>query len=742
MSRLLYRLGKFSVRRRRSVLAAWILIAVAIGVVGGALGGAPSEDFSMPGTESQTAIDLLTERFPAQSGASVRAVVADPDGGSLAGRQSDLVAYGQRLAGIEGVVEVTDFNDPAEAGRHLSVDGTVAYLDVTFSTSGMDMGPEKLAALEAAAAPLDGAGLATAFGGDIMGEQPEPASEMIGLGVAIVVLLFAFGSVIAMGLPILTALIGLAVGLGSITVLSAFISVTETAPMLASMIGLAVGIDYALFIVTRHRQFLAEGHIPAEAAARATATSGGAVLFAGITVIIAICGLAFAGIPMVTTMGFATAGVVAVAVAVALTLLPALLGFAGRKIDRLRVPGLKIRTEDDATSLSGRWARRVTGRPWPWLIASLAVLGALTLPLASLRLGMTDAGNDPPASTTRRAYDLLADGFGAGFNGPLMVVVDLAAVDPATRQAAVGAVAESVSTTDGVVAAFPGAINADGDVAMVIAMPATSPQDAATSDLVHHLRHDVLASATATGAGPAAGARASITGTAAAFIDISDLLADRLPLFIGTVLLLSFLLLTVVFRSVLVPLKAAVANLLSIGGAYGVVVAVFQWGWGKELIGLQETVPIVSFLPMMLFAILFGLSMDYEVFILSRVREEYVRTGDPDRSVVTGISTSARVISAAALIMISVFGSFALGADPIIKMFGLGLATAVLLDATVVRMVFVPATMALLGARNWWLPKTLDRILPNLDVEGAHLFDGDTPEPPAGAKAPAGTEAA
>jgi RND superfamily putative drug exporter len=629
------------------------------------------------------------------------------------------------------------------------VDGKVAYLDVTFSTSGMDMGPEKLEALEAAAAPLDGAGLATAFGGDIMGEQSQPASEMVGLGVAIVVLLFAFGSVIAMGLPIATALIGLAVGLGSITVLSAFVSVTETAPMLASMIGLAVGIDYALFVVTRHRQFLAEGHIPAEAAARATATSGGAVLFAGITVIIAISGLAFAGIPMVTTMGFATAGVVAVAVAVALTLLPALLGFAGRKIDRLRVPGLKIRTEDDATSFSGRWARKVTGRPWPWLIASLAVLGTLTIPLASLRLGMTDAGNDPPASTTRQAYDLLADGFGPGFNGPLMVVVDLAGVDASRRQAAVGAVAQAVSATDGVVAAFPGAVNPGGDVAMVIAIPTTSPQDAATSELVHHLRTDVLAAATATG-GPAGGAHVYITGTAAAFIDISDLLADRLPIFIGTVLLLSFLLLTVVFRSVLVPLKAAVANLLSIGGAYGVVVAVFQWGWGKELIGLQETVPIVSFLPMMLFAILFGLSMDYEVFILSRVREEYVRTGNADTSVVTGISTSARVITAAALIMISVFGSFALGADPIIKMFGLGLATAVLLDATVVRMVFVPATMALLGARNWWLPKALDRILPNLDIEGAHLFDGDTPGPgfdgdtleaPAGTE-PAGTEAA
>ncbi|MGH8998660.1 MAG: MMPL family transporter [Acidimicrobiia bacterium] len=730
MSRLLYRLGSFSVRRRRWVLAAWILVAVAIGAVGGALGGQTSEDFAIPGTESQAALDLLSERFPEQSGSSVRAVVAAPEGVDLSTPTPAMQDFAVRLAGVDGVAEVTDPVDPPTWARHLAADGTIAYLDVTFTTEPVDMGPEVLDALKAAAAPLDDAGYTTAFGGDIMAEASEPASEMMGLGVAVVVLLFAFGSVIAMGLPIVTALIGLAVGMGGITTASAFWSVSEIAPMLAMMIGLAVGIDYALFVVTRHRQFLAEGYAPEEAAARATATAGGAVLFAGATVVIAITGLALAGIPMVTVMGLATAGVVAVAVAVALTLLPAMLGFAGRRIDRLRVPGLRIRAENDARSLSGRWARKVTVRPLPWLIGSLAFLGLLIVPLGSLQLAMPDAGNDPPGSTTRIDYDLLSEGFGDGFNSPLAVVVDLAGVPAADRDAAVADLTDAVAGAPGVVAAFPGGTNPGGDLAMITAMPSTSHQDAATAEVVHRLRDDVLPAAVADG--PAAGAVASITGSAAYVIDMSDLLARRLPVFIGAVLLLSFGLLVAVFRSLVVPAKAAIANLLSIGGAYGVIVAVFQWGWGADLFGVAETMPIISFLPMMMFAILFGLSMDYEVFILSRVREEYVRTGDPHASVVTGIATSARVITAAALIMISVFGSFVLGDDAIIKMFGLGLATAVLLDATVVRMVFVPATMALLGARNWWLPRPLARVLPNLDIEGAHLFDHQPPDGPVG----------
>jgi RND superfamily putative drug exporter len=678
-----------------------------ITAIGGSLGGKSSESFSMPGVEAQKGADLLMDRFSARS-ATVQAVVGAPDGASLEGRADELDAYAGAIEKVEGVTSVA----PAE----ISPNGKVARLDVTFGTDPSEMDESELKDLEEASAPLRDAGLTTAFGGDLMVQGEEPASEMIGLVVAIVVLLFAFGSVIAMGLPILTALVGLMVGLGGITAASAFVDISDVAPMLATMIGLAVGIDYALFIVTRHRQFMAEGHLPGEAAARSVATAGGAVLFAGVTVIIAITGLAFAGIPMVTIMGLSVAAVVTVSVSVALTLLPAMLGFAGLKIDKLKVPGLKVKAEDDGSSLSGRWARRVTDRPLPWLLGSLAVLGLLAVPLASLRLGMTDAGNNAPGTTGRVAYDLLADGFGPGYNGPLMVVVDLGNAEGADPEATAGALAAAIGEDPGIVAAFPAGVNEDGDVALVTAIPTTSPQDAETSTLVHRLRHDVIPAA-------AGGTDVYVTGTSAYFIDMSDLLSSRLPLFIFAVIGLSFLLLMAVFRSVLVPLKAAVANLLSIGGAYGVIVAVFQWGWGKDLIGLKETVPVVAFVPMMMFAILFGLSMDYEVFILSRVREEYMKTGNPHTSVVTGIASSARVITAAALIMVSVFGSFILGLDPIIKMFGLGLSVAVLLDATIVRMVFVPATMALLGERNWWLPKWLDRILPNLDIEGAHLFD-------------------
>jgi putative drug exporter of the RND superfamily len=717
MSRLLYRLGGFSVRRRRFVLAAWILLAVVTGVVASALGGTPSEDFSMPGTESQAAVDLLKERFPDQSGSSVRAVVEAPDGETLTADDPALLAYAERLAAVEGVLHVSDLNAQ-------SVDGSIGFFEVQFSTDPMDMGPEVTEELEQAATPLADDGFSAAFGGDIVPEQSEPASEAIGFLAAIVVLLFAFGSVIAMGLPLITAVVGLAVGISGIGAASAILPISEVAPMLAMMIGLAVGIDYALFVVTRHRQFLAEGHTPEEAAARATATAGGAVLFAGATVVIAISGLAVAGIPMVTIMGLATAATVTIAVGVALTLLPAMLGFAGRKIDRFKVPGLKIRAEDNAHSASGRWARRVTDRPLPWLIGSLVLLGILIIPTFSLRMGFPDQGNDRPETTTRVAYDLLVEGFGPGFNGPLSVVVDLADVPAAERDATTGRLLDAIGKTEGVAQAFPGATSPEGDVAMIMAFPATSPQSAETSNLIHTLRDDVIPAALGSDSGTSADAY--VTGQAAFMIDMSDLLAGRLPIFIGAVILLSFLLLVAVFRSIVVPLKAAIANLLSIGAAYGVVVAVFQWGWLKDVIGLQETLPVVSFLPMMMFAILFGLSMDYEVFILARVREEYVRSGDPHESVVTGIATSARVITAAALIMITVFGASVLAIDPIMKMFGLGLATAVFIDATVVRMIFVPATMALLGARNWWLPAALDRRLPNLDIEGAHLFESES----------------
>ena len=457
-----------------------------------------------------------------------------------------------------------------------------------------------------------------------------------------------------------------------------------------------------------------------ESAARAVATSGAAVLFAGTTVVIAIMGLAIAGIPAVTIMGLVSAGAVAVMVALALTLLPALLGFAGHRIDAVRLPGSKRRAARRASQAAAgttretgwhRWGRQVTAHPWRYLALGVVTLGLFTAPVLSLRLGMIDNGTQSEDLTTRRAYDLLADGFGPGFNGPLLLSVEL---DDGATVADLAPLEAALAADPGIASVEPVQPNDDGTAAVIRAVPDTSPQSAATVDTVHRLRGDVIPAAVAA----APGLDVHVGGQAAMWIDMSERVESRLPWFIGAVLALSVALLMLVFRSIAVPLKAAAMNLLSIGAAYGVIVAVFQWGWGNELFGVDQTLPVVSFVPMMLFAVLFGLSMDYEVFLLSRVREEYLRRADNDAAVIEGIASTARVITSAALIMISVFAAFVLSVDPIIKMFGLGLATAVFIDATIVRVVLVPATMTLLGDRNWWLPGWLDRRLPNLDVEG------------------------
>jgi RND superfamily putative drug exporter len=490
------------------------------------------------------------------------------------------------------------------------------------------------------------------------------------------------------------------------------------------MIGLADGIDYALFIITRHRQNLADGVDVEESIARANATAGGAVVFAGMTVVIALASLAVVGIPFLTVMGVAAAATVLIAVAVAVTLMPALLGFAGRNIDRFKVPGLRTRTGSHAEStntLSARFARTVTGRPGVALAGGLALIGVLAIPFFSMRLGMADAGSDTPGSSTRIAYDTLAKGFGPGFAGPLTLVVDLRGSPDPT--AVLQQLTSAVSADPDIASVGQPLLNAAGDTATVTAIPRTAPSAAATTELVHRLRHDTLPAVHA-----ATGSTVYVSGTTATNIDISDKMSGALPVFMVTVIGLTMLLLLLVFRSVLIPIKAAIAILLSIGGSFGVVVAVFQWGWLGGLFGVHEGLPIISFLPIMMFAILFGLSMDYEVFILSRIREDYARTGLARHSVLTGLTSSARVITAAALIMISVFASFILGDNTIIKMFGLGLATAVFLDATLVRMVIVPATLALLDKAAWWLPRWLDRLLPNVDIEGEHLIATfDTP---------------
>ena len=724
MTAFLERLGRTAYRRRRIVLVAWLVTAVAIVAANRGAGGTAVDDMSVPGVESQTSVDLLEERFPTKAGATAQ-IVFHVDGGAVTG-DAAAAAIGETVDRARAMAHVVGVTDPLADQMSISNDGSTAVAVVQFDGDPADLGYGVLHDLEDTGDAAAAAGVQVEYGGElptVLEERETGKSELIGILAAVLILLAAFGSVVAMGLPIATAIFGLATGLSLVGALSAFVNVPTVASRLGTMIGLGVGIDYALFVVSRHRQHLDDGMDLEESVARTNATAGQAVVFAGGTVVIAILGLQLAGIPFVAMLGYAASIVVALAVLLAVTLLPALLGFAGHKVQRReracdRARGcrhMQARSARRAERAARpgrwlRWAEHVAHHPWRYLLTSTVVLLALATPMLDLRLGQADAGTKPESQTARRAYDLLAGAFGEGFNGPLRLVADL---DGATRAQDLDAVVQEVRATPGVVAVSPPTLNDAGDTAVFTVIPSSKPQAEETSDLVHALRDDVLPPATA-----GTGIEVLVGGPTASFIDQSEKIAGRLPLFIGGVILVSFALLMMVFRSVLVPLKAALLNLLSIGAAYGVVVAVFQWGWGRSLVGLDEAVPIAAFVPMMMFAILFGLSMDYEVFILSRVREEYGRGRGNLASVVQGLSATAKVVTSAALIMIAVFTSFVLNDDPVVKMMGVGLATAVLVDATLVRMVLLPATMTLLGDANWWLPRWLDRILPHVDVEG------------------------
>ena len=714
MSQLLYRLGRSAAVHPYRTIGAWVLLAVVVFAWQGAAGGEPINDYRVPGVESQHASDTLTERFPEFGGSSGRVVFHVEDGRIDDTANATTVAEAvTRLRDGPDVTRVADPYDPALPT--VSPDGSTAFATVQYDE--LTLQPEHYDAVVDAIEPTRQAGMQAEVSGDIaaVGAEVE-GQEGIGLAVALVVLLVAFGSVIAAGIPIATALVGVALGMAGLGIMAGFTEVPETAPVLAIMIGLGVGIDYALFVVTRFREHLHEGVPVPEAAGRANATAGQAVLFAGTTVVIAIVGLLLAGLPSVTTMGFAVAISVVVAMALAVTLLPGLLGLAGLRIDAWALHRRKTAGAAHET-VSGRWAHHVGRRPARYAIGAFVGLLTLAAPVLALRIGFADDGNSPPGSTQREAYDLTTAAYGPGFNGPLTVVVEGPADGAATSR-----VHEALAATDGMAFVAPPITNEAGDTSVIFANPTTAPGDEATADLLTEVREDVLPAAV-----DGTGASAEVTGATAFFEDLSTRIGERLPLFIAAVVALSFVLLMIVFRSVLVPLKAAVMNVLSIGAAYGVVVAIFQWGWGKDVVGLDETVPVNPFVPLIMFAILFGLSMDYEVFLLSRIREEWLRSGDSHTSVVDGLGATARVITSAALIMISVFGGFVFTDDVIIKMFGIGLATAVLLDATVVRMVLVPATMALLGNANWWLPSWLDRVLPHLDLEGA-ADPGHAPE--------------
>ena len=727
MSHILYRIGNFSGRHPWRVISAWILAAVAIFMLNGSIGGAPDESFSLPGAESQRAADAIQERFPQETLYSSNVIFHSDEGLTSPATKQAVEQAVTELADGPHVVAVSSPYDPR--GPTVSEDGQTAFATVGFTTEKVETAD--FDAAEKAVQDLRDAGIQVEYDGGL-GYANQPAggnSELIGILMAVVILAVAFGSLIAMSLPILTALLAIVIGSSAIGIMSGFASVPPVTSVVAMMLGLGVGIDYALFILARHRQNLASGQSVPVAIGRANATAGLSVLFAGVTVIVAILGLKVSGIPMMAMMGYGSAIMVAVTMLASITLLPAMLGVVKHKVNSARIPFIKPKPAFSPDAKSARWAQRVVNKPVRYGSVAALVLGILAIPVFSMHLGFADAGNDAPDSTTRKAYDLMADGYGPGTNGPLEVVLESA--DGTLSQDALDEVGTALADEPGVASVGQPTTNKAADIAIFTVTPTTSPQDAKTGELLAQVREDVLPQAL-----EGTGIEASVTGSTALSDDVSSRLQQRMPWFLGAVIGLSFLVLMVVFRSVLVPLKAAALNVLGVGAAYGVLVAVFQWGWGASLIGVHETVPIMPLAPMLMFAILFGLSMDYEVFLMSRVREQYLKHRNPGQAVVEGVGSTAKVITSAAIIMISVFASFILDVDVTTKMFGVGLSVAVLLDVTLVRMVLVPAAMSLLGHRAWWLPTWLERRLPTIDIEGGS-HDGDEPEAPTGAAAPA-----
>ncbi len=741
----LSRLGRGAARRPWQVIAVWLLVAGAAVGAAGALGGKTTDSLTVPGLDSQRAADLMAEAGSDRAGITAHVIATPKDGATTFVNSAEARSALARLtAEIDSLPRVLGTSDPAgllAGGRDaavrsgfLSDDGRVAVLRVQYPPQA-DVSAADLDALVRVGdkQPADSP-LRLEMGGDLFFAYSDTgggAGELVGLLVAAAILLLAFGSLVAAAMPIGMAVFGLAVGTSTITVLAGITEIPTFAPILGSMVGLGVGIDYALFVLTRHREYLAQGFQVDEAASRAVATAGQPVVLAGGTVIVSILGMAVAEVPFMTAGGFAVSLVVLIMVIASVTLLPAFLGLAGSRVNG-RAGRRAGRPESAANPGWARWIGHVTRHPVPYAVAAVALLLAAAAPVLALRVGIPDDGALPQSRTERRAYDLVADGFGPGTVGPLVLVVD-----PAGDPTVLDRLTEAVTRDPGVASVAPAQVDAGTGIASLTVVPTTGPQQEATAGTVARLRTAVLPAVL--GDGPA---RAHVGGATANFADVGQRVNDRLPVFVAAVLAMSFLLLMLAFRSVLVPLKAVLLNLLSIGAAYGVLVMVFQWGWGGALIGLEQTVPVVSFIPMFMFAILFGLSMDYEVFLLSRVREEYLRDGDSGAAIVRGISSTARVITSAAFIMISVFLAFVFGPDAATKMFGIGLATAILVDATLVRMVLVPATMTLLGRANWWLPGWLDRLLPGATVTPHHPSAGEghdglvaAPEP----LAPAGT---
>ena len=710
---------------RKTVIIGWIAALFVIGGISGSVGSDFTEEFKLPASDSKEAFDLLESKFPAQSGDAAQIVFKAEGGVEAPAVKKKMEAA---FAEIEEFPHVSEVASPYQRGgaAAISQDGEIAYATVQFDAAGNKLDKENTREIIAIAEQPSGDGLQVELGGNVIAEselEEGDSSFGIGLLAAMVVLLITFGSVVAMGLPIVTALFALGVGISLVTLATHVFDMANFAPVLAAMIGLGVGVDYALFILTRFRNGLDDGMEPRAAAIAAVDTAGRAVLFAGITVIIALMGMFLLGLTFLYGVAAAAALAVLFTMIAALTLLPALLTIVGRRVDRLRIPGLGSRgpTATERTKWY-RWSHEIQRRPWLAAILSGGLLIVLCIPTLSLRLGTNDAGTEPPDKTTRKAYDLLAEGFGPGFNGPFVMV---AALPDKGEDAALVELKQTLDKEEGVAATTDISLNDERNTGVFQVYPTTSPQSEATTELLDRIRDDVIPPIE-----QQTKAQLHVGGINAIFEDFGEAITEKLPLFIGVVVLLSGLLLMAVFRSVLVPLKAIAMNLLSIGAAFGLIVAVFQWGWGASLIGVDNTGPIISFFPIFLFAIVFGLSMDYEVFLMSRIHEEWERDKDATKAVTRGLALTGRVITAAAAIMVTVFASFMLGDERIIKLFGLGLAAAVFIDAVIIRSVLVPAIMQLLGTRAWWLPAWLDRILPKLHVEPAEGDPAPTGEHP------------
>ncbi|MFH8485264.1 MMPL family transporter [Streptomyces longisporoflavus] len=728
MATFLHRLGHGAFRRRWLTLLLWAVVLGAAGVAAAGSSGSSNSNITLPGIEAQKAYDVLGEKYPAANadGASARVAVRAPDGQKLAsaGPRAEVSAL---LKGLRGSSpRVASVADPFKA-KTISADGTTGYAQVTYKAKPAELTDADHSHLDDVLEAARGQGLTVeASGSALAPAEASSSAEAIGFVLGALTLIVTFGSFVAAGMPLLTALLGVGITTSAITALTTALDLNSSTSSLATMLGIAVGIDYSLFIVSRYRSERALGHDAREAAARANGTAGSAVVFAGLTVVIALVGLAVVNLPILTAMGMAAAGAVVVAVLVAVTLVPALLAFAPERV--LGRPSRKKSTRPKTTGvkppLAERWAAFVLRRPWKVLLFSVLGLGVIALPATRIELGLPDDSTKPTSTTERKAYDMLAESFGPGFNGPLTLVVS--GSDPAATKTAVGQLNRSVEDLEDVATVAPATYNPTGDTAMVTLVPESSPASEATKDLVHTIRARAKDVQTSTGT------RALVTGTTAMNIDVASKFAAAVVPYLALVVGLAFLVLILVFRSILVPLKAALGFLLSVLASLGAVVAVFQWGWLKDLFGLETTGPIMGLVPILLVGIVFGLAMDYQVFLVTRIREAYVHGADGRQAVTEGFRHSGKVVIAAALIMTGVFAGFIGGDDAMIKSLGFGLAIGVVFDAFVVRMTIVPAVLALLGQRAWSLPGWLDRRLPHVDVEGEKL----------GSTAPAASEPA